>query len=184
MKRRSVVKGLILFSLGTGMIFSCKDKYKAIRDLNLDHFKPTNEELDIIGVVSEMIVPLASIPQMADHTPLPFIFTMIDDVYSPEDREVFQNGYKTFDTYAESREGKRFSKMSNEEKENFMILLNNRHEGIDSDVQSFYDMVKNESIHYLRSSEFYQRKVNYYEMAPGRHKGNVSIDELKNANEV
>ena len=62
--------------------------------------------------------------------------------------------------------------------------MNDREEDIDIGIQGFYDIVKSESIKYLKTSEYYQRKVNYYEMAPGRFKGDILISELRNDNEV
>ena len=184
MKRRDAVKGIILFSLGTGIIYSCTDKYKAIRELGLTYFNPKNEELDLIEKLSQAIVPFNSIPELVNHTALPLMFTMLDDVYEKEERDIFQNGLQNFDLIIEKSEGKKFSKMKEEEQASLLSRLNNGEEGMDKVAQSFFDIVKGESIRYLKTSEFYQRKVNYYEMAPGRFDGDVLISELKNANEV
>lgn len=184
MKRRDAVKGIILFSLGTGLIYSCTDKYKAIRDLGLKFFKPEDNELDILESLSQAIVPFNSIPELANHTALPLMFTMLDDVYELEDKIAFQSGYQNFDVLVESTEKKTFRKMSPEEQSVFLSRLNSGEEGIDKSLQSLFDIVKTESIRYLKTSEYYQRKINYYEMAPGRFDGNVLISELKNANEV
>jgi hypothetical protein len=184
MKRRAAVKGIILFSLGTGILFSCTDKYKAIRDLGLNHFEPLNKELDLLEKLSNIIVPLNSIPELAKHTPLPYIFTMLDDVYEPEARKVFLEGYQRFDEYVEIYAGKKFTQLNDEEQSTLVLQLNNHEEGIDKGIQDFYDIVKNESIEYLVTSEYYQRNINYYEMAPGRFKGEVLISELRNANDV
>lgn len=184
MKRRDAVKGIILFSLGTGIIYSCADKYKAIRELELDHLTPKDSELDLVDVLSQAIVPFHSIPELANHTALPLMFTMVDDVYEDGDRNDFQSGYQNFDLVAEAMAGKKFTQMKTEEQDSLIARFNSKEEGIDATAQRFYDMVKKESLRYLRTSEYYQRKVNYYEMAPGRFKGNVLISELKNANEV
>ena len=184
MKRRDAVKGIILFSLGTGIIYSCKDKYQAIRDLGLDYFTPKNAELDLLDKLSRAIVPLQSIPELANHTPLPLMFTMLDDVYKLEDRDAFLNGYQKFDEISEEMTGTKFSKMKEEVMKTFLSRFNAREEGLDNGMQKFYDIVKGESLRYLKTSEYYQRKINYYEMAPGRFNGDVRISELKNANEI
>lgn len=184
MKRRDAVKGIILFSLGTGIIYSCTDKYKAIRDLSLKYFNPVDSELDLIETLSKAIVPLDMIPELADHTPLPLMFTMLDDVYQKEKKDVFLAGYQNFNKTLEAAGKKKFGKMNKEEQTALLSSLNNREEGIDKTMQSFFDIVKRESLRYLKTSEYYQRKINYYEMAPGRFNGDVLISELKNANEV
>lgn len=183
MKRRSAVKGIILFSLGTGMIYSCTDKYKAIRGLSLDHFKPEDSELDLLEMLSDLVVPLKSISALKSHSSLPLMFTMLDDVYTPEERAIFLEGYRGFDALIENNEGKKFTQMDGTEQINLVAKLNSREGLIDKRMQSFFDIVKIESIRYFKTCEYYQRKVNYYEMAPGRFKGEVLIDELKNANE-
>ena len=109
---------------------------------------------------------------------------MLDDVYKPEDRTTFLEGYQYFDEWVKNLEGTMFSKMNNEQQNTLLNRLNDKEEGIDQKLQAFYDIVKNESIRYLRTSEYYQRKVNYYEMAPGRFKGDVLLSELKNANQI
>ncbi len=184
MKRRDAIKGIILFSLGTGIIYSCTDKYNAIQDLKLKHFEPEKVELDLIEMLSRTIIPLDLIPDLADHTALPLIFTMLDDVYEQEDRDAFRDGYQNFDVLIESSEKKKFSEMNEEEQSLVIARLNNEEEEMDEIVQLFFDIVKAESIRYLTTSEYYQRKVNYYEMAPGRYKGSVLINELKNANQI
>ncbi|MDF1699384.1 MAG: gluconate 2-dehydrogenase subunit 3 family protein [Saprospiraceae bacterium] len=184
MKRRNAVKSILLFSLGTGIIFSCTDKYKAVRDLTLDHFKPTNSELDIIEQLSNMIVPLKTIPELENHTPLPFIFTMLDDIYAPQDRIAFMDGYQNFNEWVAATHQKTFTQMDEKERLDFVSSLNSRQDGIDKRMQNFFDIVKKESIKYLKTSEYYQRKVHYYEMAPGRFKGDVLLSELKNANQI
>lgn len=184
MKRRDAVKGIILFSLGTGIIYSCTDKYKAIRQLGLNHFELKDKDLDLVDLLSSSIVPLKTIPELANHTPLPLMFTMLDDVYEPEERILFTEGYQKFDEIVEVKENKKFTKMNMEEQSAFLSRLNSREEGLDERIQTVYDIIKKESLRYLKTSEYYQRKVNYYEMAPGRFRGDVLISELKNANEV
>ena len=184
MKRRDAVKGIILFSLGTGFIYSCTDKYKAIRDLGLNHFQPKNKELDLVDMLSSAVVPLHSIPELENHTALPFMFTMLDDVYKPKERDLFIEGYQRFDEIIDASEQKAFTKMNTEEQTALLSRMNAREEGMDKRVQAVFDIVKKESIRYLKTSEYYQRRVNYYEMAPGRFMGDVLISELKNANEV
>jgi len=184
MKRRSALKGILLFSLGTGIVYSCTDKYQAIKDLNLKYLTPKAGELDLLDGLSRMIVPIQSIPELENHTALPFILNMIDDVYSEPDRKAFQAGYQSFDVTVEGILGKKFSALNDEEKMGFLDRLNKREEGMNGSLQTVFDIVKSESVKYLRTSEFFERKVNYYEMAPGRFRGDVSVSELQNANKI
>lgn len=184
MKRRDAVKGILLFSLGTGVLNSCTDKYQAIKDLKLDHLIPTNDELDLVDIISKIVVPLQSIPALADHTALPFILKMVDDIYPKEERDIFLSGYQNFDKKYQELNGKKFSKISLEEQTEVLRSFNDKTEGLDTGMQKFFDIIKGESLKYLTTSEYVQRKVNYYEMAPGRHKGDVLLSELQNANKI
>ena len=184
MKRRDAVKGIILFSLGTSIIYSCTDKYKAIRDLKLHYFQPKDSELDVIETLSRVILPIHTIPELAMHTPLPLMFTMLDDVYKPEDRTAFLEGYQNFDRLVEVSEGSTFSQMKEEDQKAYVKRMNKAESGIDEVLTNFFKIVKAESLRYFKTSEYFQRKVNYYEMAPGRFNGDVLISELKNANAV
>ena len=184
MKRRTAIKGIVLFSLGTGIIHSCNDKYEAIRNLGLKYFTPNNKELDLLEQLVKVIVPFHKIPDLANHTPLPYLFTMLDDIYKKEDRNNFLFGYQNLNNVLQEKLGKKFHKLSEEETDHMMAELNEGKGDWDEKILSFYNILKGESINYLRTSEYYQRKINYYEMAPGRYNGDVLISELKNRNEI
>jgi len=111
MKRRKAIRNIVLFSLGTGMIYSCKDKYEAIKQLNLKHLQAESSHLDILDDLSKLIVPIKDIPELAEHTALPFIMNMVDNVYNPKDRKLFVDGYKSFDQEILILKGKKYSKM-------------------------------------------------------------------------
>ena len=182
MKRRQAMKGIILFSLGSSLVYSCHDPYQAIRNLNLDFVKPLDKQMDIIDSISKLVVPLDKIPALAQHTALPFILKMVDDIAESEDRDRFIASYMSFDQNIEALEHKKYSAMSIEEQASLLDRFNKREKGLPEGGQSMFDMIKGLSLQYLTSSEFFQRTVNYYEMAPGRFKGDVLLSELQNAN--
>jgi len=184
MKRREAVKGIILFSLGTGLIYSCTDPFQAVKDLNLDFIKPENGQLQIIDAISKLVVPIQSIPELENHTALPFILSMVDDNFTAKERDKFISGYQNWDTDVEKLGQKLFSKMTGEQQMGLLSRLNKGEEGIPAEMQNFYNVIKSQSLKYLTTSEYYQRKVNYYEMAPGRFYGDVMLADLQNANEV
>ena len=184
MKRRTALKGIVLFSLGTGLIYSCADKYEAIRNLGLKYFAPKDKELDLLESMVKTIVPFHKIPGLENHTSLPLLFTMLDDVYKEKDRNDFLYGYQNIGAFIEKEFGMKFSRLDEEQQKEFVALLNDGDSKMEDKFLSFYSMLKNESLRYFRSSEYYQRKVNYYEMAPGRFNGDVLLSELKNRNEI
>lgn len=164
------------------MIYSCTDPYQAIRDLNLDFIKPEDGQMDIIDSISKLVVPLDKIPALAQHTALPFILKMVDDIAKPADRDKFIDAYTSFDLDVEALTQKKYSAMSAEAQTALLDRFNKKEQGLAEGAQSMFDTIKGLSLQYLTSSEFFQRKVNYYEMAPGRFKGDVLVSELQNAN--
>lgn len=184
MKRREAVQGIILFSLGTGILYSCSSPYQAVRDLQLDHLTPTDDELSIIDKISTIAVPLHKIAALKDHTALPFTLLMVDDLYKAADRTAFEIAYQTFDTSIQEAIGKKFSQMSIEEQVEVVRLLNDGDVILPENMIRFYQNIKSLSVQYLQSTEYIQRTVNYYEMAPGRFGGSVPIASLQNRNTI
>lgn len=68
-----------------------------MKQLNLKHLITNNSQLELLDDLSRLLVPLQSIPDLAEHTALPFILNMVDKVYESEDREIFAQGYAGFD---------------------------------------------------------------------------------------
>ena len=184
MKRRKAIQGIILFSLGTGYLFSCKDKYQAIKDLGLKYFNPLRNELDLLENLSSIILPLHTIPQFENHTPLPFIFKMLDEVYSPKERALFQEVFQDFDVITGETAGRQFSAMDKDQQLAFLTSLNSSENSYDASLNTFFRILKDLNIKYLRTSEFFERKINYYEMEPGRFLGNVLVADLTNQNQI
>ena len=183
MKRRKVIRNLVLFSLGAGVIYSCKDKYEAIKQLNLKYIQAEPNHLDLLDDLSRLILPLQQIPELVDHTALPFILNTVDQLFDPKDRQLFIDGYKTFDTEIATLNGKLYSEMEEVEKLDLLKELNEEELVASPALYTVFNTVKNKSIQYLTTSEYYQRKVNYYEMTPGRFHGDVALAELKNMND-
>ena len=183
MKRRKAIRNLVLFSLVAGVIYSCKDKYEAIKLLNLKYLKAEPNQLDILDDLSRLIVPLQSIPELIDHTALPFIMNNVDKVFEPEDRQLFIDGYTSFDTEIATLKGKKYSEMEDEEKQLLLAELNEEELVATPALYAVFNTIKSKSIQYLTTSEYYERKINYYEMAPGKFHGEVLVSELKNMND-
>lgn len=183
MKRRKAIRNIVLFSLGTGVIYSCQDKYVAIQQLNLRYLKAEAKELDVLDNLSRLLVPLQNIPELAEHTALPFIMNMVDKTFELEDRQLFIEGYTGFDTEIGILKGVEFTDMTEEEKLQLLEEFNEEAIVVSPALYSVFNTIKAISIQYFTSTEYYQRKVNYYEMAPGRFRGAVPVTELKNMND-
>ncbi len=183
MKRRKALRNLVLFSLGAGLIYSCKDKYEAIKQLKLKNLQVEPYHLDLLDDLSKVILPLHQIPELKDHIALPFILNMVDKVYDSKDRQMFIDGYMTFDSEVMLLQGKKYSEMEIADKQLLITKLNEEKLVASLELYAVFNTVKAKSIQYLTNTEYYQRKINNYEMAPGRFRGDVLLTELKNMND-
>lgn len=183
MKRRTAIRNIIFFSLGTGIIYSCKDKYEAIKMLDLKYLHLETNHLDLLDELSNLIVPLQGIPELENHTALPFIINSVDKLYDADDRQLFVDGYTSWDAEIAMLKGKKFSKMELEEKQDLIEELNEEKVVASPALYKVFNILKSSGIRYLSNTEYYQRSVNYYEMAPGRFRGDVLLSELKNMND-
>lgn len=172
MKRRRAIQGIVLFTLGTQVLYSCKDKYAAIKSLPIPHLPLENNDISLIEDLSARILPIQQIEVLKDHTPVPFILTMAHDCQSPEDRDVFVKGYQNFDDYVKEKYGKSYSGLAEEEYTSLLESMEEMAGGENAIPEKiFFDFVKSKSIQYLTSTEHFMTNYRYYEMAPARYDG-------------
>jgi hypothetical protein len=195
MKRRQAIQAVLFFSVAGGALISCKNKHEAITKLNLSNVNFKDNELDVLDEVSKVILPTDNIPEFKNHTALPFILTMLNDCYSKEDQESFTNGFKKVQEMAQTKYNKTFSSCASEDK--LALLTEIGDQGIDkpsmpsapsapkekfSPEKTFLNIMKGKTLQYYTTTEFYMRKYRLYEMAPGRFKGCVKIEEIQTKN--
>ena len=184
MKRRTAIKGIVLFTLGTNLLYSCKDKYAAIKSLDLGYVKPTDAEIDLITDMADRVLPIQIIPGLQNHTTVPYTLKMVNDTHPADEREKFIKGYQEFNKFLQPKFNKTYSQLSDEEKDQLITELNESTDTVASEVVFFFKTLKSESIDYLVRSEYIQRNVRYYQIAPGVYNGCLQIEELTNKNAV
>lgn len=182
MERRKAIQAIVFFSVAANAIVSCKNKEEVINSINLKKIKINNSEADIIGEISEMIFPSASIPEFKNHTALPFILTMVDDCYSEEDQNIFMKGIGSLNSFTQLQLKKDFQELSIDEKKMVLKKINDDHSEDKSELKIFYGIVKDKTLQYYTTTEYFMRKHNLYEMAPGRFLGCVKIEDLQTKN--
>ena len=179
MKRRKAIQGILLFSLGTGIVYSCTDEYDAVHQLDLKIVRPNRDQLDLISDFTNRILPIQSIEALAQHTALPFILKMVELSEEVEIRDRFIAAYKDL--------GSRFQNLEDSDQEaTFLSLLEDWQSDdpeLSKDIILFFDLLKKHSIIYVVNTEYIQRKVRYYQMAPGYYKGDIALVDWTNKNE-
>ena len=184
MKRREAIKGIFIFSLGTSILYSCKNPFEAVRSLNLSKIDLDDKHLDLIDRISKLIVPIHQIPELAHHTTLPFLLKQINDLYSDSDIHDFIDMSKNFDNHYKSDHETSFLKHTETDQLDFLRKLNqygsliHKPSTVEDHLAQFITTIKKENLIYFKTSEYYQRNFKFYEMAPGRFIGNLPLDSL------
>ena len=179
MERRKALQAIVFFSVAGNVIISCKDKEEVYNHIKLKNITINKTNADVIDNISSLIFPSSGIPEFKNHTALPFILTMIDDCYTQEDQKIFSNGINNLNQLTQQELKKDFSQLSIEEKNTILINLNADKSENKSDVKKFYDIIKDKTLQYFTTTEYYMRNHNRYEMVPGRFLGCVKIEDLQ-----
>ena len=176
MKRRKALKGMVLFALGTQIVYSCKDKFTAIKSLPLSNLPLNDKHIGVIEELSNKILPLSNIEALKDHTTTPFVLTMANDCLSEEDRGKFIEGYQQLDNFTKDKTGKTLPSMNDKEFQAFFDLIKEEYNPENPDpVHFLIRYVRDKNIQYVTSSEFFLTTYREYEMAPGFYNGCVTL---------
>ncbi|MFM2393805.1 MAG: Gluconate 2-dehydrogenase subunit 3, partial [Bacteroidota bacterium] len=124
MKRRTMLGAIVFYSVLGNTLVSCKDKYKAIKELKLKNIKLDNDDLDIIEDISKLIFPTDKIEAFKNHTSLPYTLTVLDDCASPHKQKAFIEGIKTFQQAVQKKFNTSFVDLSPEDKMKFLQETN------------------------------------------------------------
>jgi hypothetical protein len=175
MKRRKALKGMVLFALGTQVVYSCKDKYQAIKSLPIPNLPLSDANIELIETLSQRLLPLQKIEALQQHTTTPFVLTMAHDCLNPSDRQKFIEGYQVFDNYVQTSKGKKLAKLTESEFGSLAMDLENSGQEENTSASFFLRYVKEKNLQYYLSSEYFLTTYRDYEMAPGYYEGCVTI---------
>ena len=133
----------------------------------------------LITEVSEIIIPATDTSGTRDVGVPKFIESMIRDVYSEDDRNMFIEGLTAFNTRAEKSYGKVFTELNPGQKPEFVKKLNDD-AIINSDKHDktlFILTVKELTVGGLCSSEAGTSQVLKYDKVPGAYHGCIPYEE-------
>lgn len=184
MKRRDAIRSIVIFSLGTGVLYSCTDPFQAMKNLHLKNLTFSKAHLKILDKLSKAILPIQLIPELQNHTALPFIMKQVNDLQTKESQQLFQRGYEIFQAYFTEKTNEHFldanplTVSSFLERLNTLEIASDETEGTAVYIHKLYQTLKQENLLYLKTTEHFQRQYRFYEMAPGRFDGNHLVAEL------
>jgi hypothetical protein len=177
MQRRKALQAIVFFSVAGNIFVSCKSKSEVIQKLGLKNLDFSTDEVNVIEDLVKSIFPTESSDLFKGQSAFPHVISMVDRLYSKEDRASYIKGLEGFTKLAKEKLGGSFAEAAADKKLAFLKELNVSKE--ENDVTKFFKMTKGQTVHYFSTTEKYMRNVLKYEMAPGRIKGCINISEIK-----
>jgi hypothetical protein len=177
MNRRTAIRNVVIITAGAGLLPSCaggEDK----ASITLKHIPLTANQENMLAELAETIIPKTNnFVGAKDLRAHEFVLMMVDDCTSPEDRQLFIDGMKDFDTACEKKHQHSFAKCTPEQRKEWLQLMETK-QGVPKNAVMFYQTTKRLTIQSFVSSKEYMIGVRNYKMVPGNHyKGCVTVKQ-------
>jgi hypothetical protein len=177
MQRRKALQAIVFFSVAGSTFVSCKSKSEVIQKLGLKNIDLATDEVNVIEDLVKSIFPTENSQLFKGQSAFPHVLSMVDRLYSDADRTSYLKGLEQFTKFAKEKLGSPFSQASPDKKLAWLKELNESKE--ETDLAKFFKITKGQTLHYFSTTENYMRNVLKYEMAPGRVKGCININDIK-----
>jgi hypothetical protein len=191
MDRRTVIKNLALILGGAALLPACSQD-KAKSKVALKNIDITADQEQLIGDVSETVIPKTKTPGAKDLMLHLFVLKMVDDCYRKQEQETFITGIGQFNDAVLKQYGKTFNQLDAKIREAFLLDIEKEAKiysektsaaggkktpaGASSviskypgELQAFYFIVKNQTINGYTNSKYFLTKEVVYELVPGRY---------------
>jgi hypothetical protein len=179
MQRRKALQAIVFFSVAANTFISCKSKSELIGKLGLKNLNLDTNEVDQLQSVVKAMFPVENSTLFKGQDAFPHVLSMVDRLYTTTDRESYIKGFAAFNKLAKDKLGSSFIEAPSDKKLSLLKELNTAKDGADKDLENFFSITKNQTLHYFSTTEGYMRNVMKYEMAPGRVKSCINISEIK-----
>ncbi len=174
MNRRSVVKGLLLFTGGLVLLPSCLTEEKRDADV-LGELTVSEEQEKLLAEVSETIIPATDTPGARELGLHLFVLKMLEDCHELESQAAFMKGLTGFEEMAKKQAGVSFMDCSSDQRQKLLAAVNAK--DAPEEVLRFYSITKNLTIQGYLNSELVMTKLRVYELIPSRYNGYFPVDK-------
>ncbi|WPV02687.1 gluconate 2-dehydrogenase subunit 3 family protein [Mucilaginibacter sp. cycad4] len=191
MDRRTVIKNLALIIGGAALLPACSQD-KAKSKVALKNIDISADQEQLIGNISETVIPKTTTPGAKDLMLHLFVLKMIDDCYRKQEQEAFVTGIGQFNDVVLKQYGKTFNQLDAKTREAFLLDIEKEAKiysektsatgskkiptGASSviskypgELQAFYFTVKNQTINGYTNSKYFMTNIVVYELVPGRY---------------
>ncbi|CAM3529944.1 gluconate 2-dehydrogenase subunit 3 family protein [Pontibacter korlensis] len=176
MNRRSVVKGLLLFTGGAMLLPSCMME-EAKASISLQHLSVSEEQEKLLAEVVDTIIPATDTPGAKEMGLHLFALKMLDDCYEAEEQQSFMKGMDAFEELTKKQTGNSFVDLSSKQKNEVIAAVNAKN--APEEVLAFYEILKNQTIKGYLNSELVMTKLRIYELVPGRYNAYFPVNKAQ-----
>lgn len=186
MNRRIAIRNMALIIGSVAVLPSCLNDKKGKPVVELKTLKIDADQEAVVNSLTDTILPKTDIPGALDLGINLFVFKMLDDCTGKEQQETFTAGLKEFDDAANKKYGKSFSQCTAAERTAFVTTLERQMKdeqaamaktAADKNVKpkeapkmnTFYGMVKGQTVFGYTTSQYFMTKQIVYELVPGRY---------------
>jgi len=191
MNRRIAIRNMALILGSAAILPSCLSNDKAKSAIQLKHLKIDADQEALVTDLTDTILPKTSKPGAKELGINLFVFKMIDDCYNKEQHETFMAGLKEFSDAVDKKHSKSFSQLTPQERTAFVLDVekqvkaendNKPKEGDaakdkaePSKLNSFYGMVKGQTVFGYTTSKYFMTEQVVYELIPGRYNAHFPV---------
>jgi hypothetical protein len=130
----------------------------------------TRDDERMLADLAETLIPRTDTPGAKDVSAHLFALRMVDDCRPLDERTLFMEGMKAFNTSSKKHEGGNFADLDNGKRSSFLRRMEDGAPPGGS-IDFFYKTFRKYTIQGYRSSEFFLTKVQVYELIPSRYLG-------------
>ncbi|HEY4335382.1 MAG TPA: gluconate 2-dehydrogenase subunit 3 family protein [Puia sp.] len=171
--RRTAIRQLAFISAGAALLPSCFHE-QTDEGVSFNHFKVNDDEQQLLEKLTATLIPTSDTPGAKEVSADRFVWKMLDDCATADDRSKFLNGLQQFDAAAKARGGKSFVKLEPAGREALLSAIEAK-KLPDEELNFFYTTTKRLTILAYSSSQYFLTKVQVYELVPGRWSGCVPV---------
>jgi hypothetical protein len=171
--RRTAIRQLALISAGAALLPSCFHEQTG-KGISFSHFKVNDDEQQLLEKLTTTLIPTTDTPGAKEVSADRFVWKMLDDCATREDRSKFLNGLQQFDAAAKAKGGKPFAGLEPAGREALLSAIEAK-KLPDEELNFFYTTTKRLTILAYSSSPYFLTKVQVYQLVPGRWQGCVPV---------
>ena len=185
MDRRNALRNLGIITGSIVLLPSCDfSEEKASLVLNKLSIKASEESL--MKELVSCIIPEGTILGAASLNVHNFVWIMVDDIMKEEEQNRFLNGMKAFEPFVKKSNGKSFTALNQEQREDVLVgILNLNIEDENStekDLNFFVSQSKRFTSYGFMQSEYIMKEIMPYSLIPGTYGPCETIDNTKRIN--